>query len=448
MFLVLLGADPAAGRLQVPQQAASAALARDLGLGVLRRAASCRRWSSASPSAICFSACPSISIETLRFTYEGDLLGLLNPFALLCGLVSVAMLTMHGAAWLAGKSRGRAGAARARGSARVAALALVVAASRRRALDRASASTAIASTRRDRSAPAPPIRCGKRWRAAPAAGSLNYARHPLIALAPVAGLARRARGGGRCCAQAAAASRLLASSAVASRASSRRRAVSLFPFLLPSSIDPEPEPDGVGRLVQPDDAGHHARRRRRSSCRSCWPIPSWVYRVLRGPVTEAAIEHGDRPLLLRGERRMWYFSWVLGLGLACAFGILNAMWLELDDDDEITMETEGATMRRAHLSDYVAGRRRRALISCEQRRERRDGSKCWQTDRMIRIAAGLVLLSLVFVGPQTMWGFSVSCRSRRPSSISARPISCSASIRSGKVSAVAKTERRRRGVGR
>ncbi|MCX5590132.1 cytochrome bd-I oxidase subunit CydX [Alcaligenes endophyticus] len=26
---------------------------------------------------------------------------------------------------------------------------------------------------------------------------------------------------------------------------------------------------------------------------------------------------------------MWYFSWVLGLGLACAFSILNAMWFEL-----------------------------------------------------------------------------------------------------------------------
>jgi cyd operon protein YbgT len=28
---------------------------------------------------------------------------------------------------------------------------------------------------------------------------------------------------------------------------------------------------------------------------------------------------------------MWYFSWVLGLGLACAFGILNAMWYELKE---------------------------------------------------------------------------------------------------------------------
>src|SRR5580692_11007877 len=32
----------------------------------------------------------------LRMTYEGDLLGLLNPFALLCGLVSCAMFVMHG----------------------------------------------------------------------------------------------------------------------------------------------------------------------------------------------------------------------------------------------------------------------------------------------------------------------------------------------------------------
>lgn len=26
---------------------------------------------------------------------------------------------------------------------------------------------------------------------------------------------------------------------------------------------------------------------------------------------------------------MWYFSWALGAGLACAFSILNAMWFEL-----------------------------------------------------------------------------------------------------------------------
>lgn len=25
---------------------------------------------------------------------------------------------------------------------------------------------------------------------------------------------------------------------------------------------------------------------------------------------------------------MWYFSWILGIGLALAFGIINVMWLE------------------------------------------------------------------------------------------------------------------------
>lgn len=26
---------------------------------------------------------------------------------------------------------------------------------------------------------------------------------------------------------------------------------------------------------------------------------------------------------------MWYFSWILGLGLALTFGVLNAMWYEI-----------------------------------------------------------------------------------------------------------------------
>lgn len=42
--------------------------------------------------------------ETLRMTYEGGLIGLLRPFALICGLVSVAMILTHGAAWLALKA--------------------------------------------------------------------------------------------------------------------------------------------------------------------------------------------------------------------------------------------------------------------------------------------------------------------------------------------------------
>jgi len=38
---------------------------------------------------------------------------------------------------------------------------------------------------------------------------------------------------------------------------------------------------------------------------------------------------------------MWYFSWILGVGLAAAFAILNAMWFELDADrDALTRPLE------------------------------------------------------------------------------------------------------------
>lgn len=30
---------------------------------------------------------------------------------------------------------------------------------------------------------------------------------------------------------------------------------------------------------------------------------------------------------------MWYFAWILGVCLAASFAVLNAMWLELDEDN-------------------------------------------------------------------------------------------------------------------
>ncbi len=31
---------------------------------------------------------------------------------------------------------------------------------------------------------------------------------------------------------------------------------------------------------------------------------------------------------------MWYFAWILGVLLACALGVINAMWLEAELDDD------------------------------------------------------------------------------------------------------------------
>jgi cytochrome d ubiquinol oxidase subunit II len=44
--------------------------------------------------------------DTLRMTYTGSLLGLFNPFALLCGILSVTMLIMHGGAYVSCKTEG------------------------------------------------------------------------------------------------------------------------------------------------------------------------------------------------------------------------------------------------------------------------------------------------------------------------------------------------------
>jgi cytochrome bd-I ubiquinol oxidase subunit X len=34
---------------------------------------------------------------------------------------------------------------------------------------------------------------------------------------------------------------------------------------------------------------------------------------------------------------MWYFSWILGVGLACSFAILNAMWFEMREDRRLAL---------------------------------------------------------------------------------------------------------------
>jgi cyd operon protein YbgT len=37
---------------------------------------------------------------------------------------------------------------------------------------------------------------------------------------------------------------------------------------------------------------------------------------------------------------MWYFSWILGIGLACSFAILNAMWYEIHADEAANEDPE------------------------------------------------------------------------------------------------------------
>lgn len=38
---------------------------------------------------------------------------------------------------------------------------------------------------------------------------------------------------------------------------------------------------------------------------------------------------------------MWYFTWILGLGVAVMFAVINAMWLEARDDERRRSENNG-----------------------------------------------------------------------------------------------------------
>lgn len=46
---------------------------------------------------------------------------------------------------------------------------------------------------------------------------------------------------------------------------------------------------------------------------------------------------------------MWYFAWLLGLPLAAIFAVMNAMWLELKEDEKL-LAKDGAAPPRASRS--------------------------------------------------------------------------------------------------
>ena len=170
--------------------------------------------------------------DTLRMTYEGSFIALLQPFALLCGLTSIAMLAMHGANYAAVKSEVPIGP-RAATVARVAAAAFIVSF----ALAGIWMAMRIPGYRItsavDPNAASNPL--DKSVAAAAGAWLDNYRAHAWMMLAPVlaftgAGLtlltARRAP--------------LMAfiGSAITAAATICTAGFSVFPFLLPSSSSP------------------------------------------------------------------------------------------------------------------------------------------------------------------------------------------------------------------
>lgn len=170
----------------------------------------------------------------LRMTYEGSLLGLFTPFTLLTGLLSVAMLALHGAAWLAVKIEEGPVLVRARTIARIAAV-LTIALFLIGGLMVARGGMGMAIRGMvDANGPSNPLLSASV--VAPGAWLGNYRAHPWMVLAPVLGLV------GPLVALAGITARRgwlnLAGTAMATTGIIATVGCSMFPFILPSSIDP------------------------------------------------------------------------------------------------------------------------------------------------------------------------------------------------------------------
>jgi cytochrome bd ubiquinol oxidase subunit II len=170
----------------------------------------------------------------LRPVYDGSFFGLLNPFALLAGLVSVAMLAMHGGAWIALKSDGTVAGRARRASSTAGWITLVLFALAGLwvvlALPGFEISGAIAHD-----GPSNPLM--KTVVVAPGAWLANYHHFPLSIAAPILGLA-----GALLAALFARAGRdLLAflSSALGIAGIIATPGLAMFPFLFPSATDPK-----------------------------------------------------------------------------------------------------------------------------------------------------------------------------------------------------------------
>jgi cytochrome d ubiquinol oxidase subunit II len=223
----------------------------------------------------------------MRITYTGSFLALLNPFALLCGLVSLGMLVMHGAAFLRVKTAGDV----------------------QRRASHALRWTALATLA--------VFVIGGFWVAAgihgykiismPAGGSLanpllkqvetgaglwlaNYAAHPWMMLAPAVGIAAAAIAAWLATSPCAVAAFLATGCSVTGIILTA--GFSMFPFLMPSSSHP------ASSLTAWDAvSSHRTLMNMLIAMVVCLPIvmayTGWVYRVVRGKVTAESIRDGE-----------------------------------------------------------------------------------------------------------------------------------------------------------
>ncbi|MDC7824566.1 cytochrome d ubiquinol oxidase subunit II [Pseudomonas alcaligenes] len=170
----------------------------------------------------------------LRVTYYGSFWQLLNPFGLLAGVVSLSMLLLHGATWLMMRTEADV-ARRSRRAAQVTALVYLVAFIGAGAwLWLGNIQGQVLQGALDTGAALNPL--GKQVAAGNAGWMANYAQYPLTKLAPLLGIL------GAVLALAAASGRkggfAFLGSSLAIVGTLCTAGFALFPFIMPSSLDP------------------------------------------------------------------------------------------------------------------------------------------------------------------------------------------------------------------
>ena len=226
--------------------------------------------------------------EDLLPVYEGGFFALLNPFALLCGLLSVTLMVTQGAAYLSIKTEGALRERARRWVQRGGLASILLFALGGLWLALGIESYAI-SGGIDTNGPSNPlvkevVRAEDGWFA-------NYAAHPWTMIAPLLGFLGAlaavglARGGH-------AVTAFIASS-VAIFGVISTVGLAMFPFILPSSTSP-----GSSITVWDGSSSHLTLQIMLIATAIFMPViiayTSWVFRVLRGPVTEEQVSSNNQ----------------------------------------------------------------------------------------------------------------------------------------------------------
>ncbi|HSV60836.1 MAG TPA: cytochrome d ubiquinol oxidase subunit II [Variovorax sp.] len=214
----------------------------------------------------------------MQIHYTGSFLGLLNPFALVCGLLSVAMLVMHGANWLQLKTEGLV-AERARRFGSICAILTVVLYVLAGVLLYKFIGGYLITSPVVPGGPSNALL--KTVALQPGAWFANYAAHPWLYIVPALGVAGAALSWLFMLARRALPALLASGLAIAGIILSV--GVSMFPFILPSSIDPR------ASLTVWDSSSSHLTLFIMLVCVLIFlpmilAYTSWVYAVLRGKV--------------------------------------------------------------------------------------------------------------------------------------------------------------------